>query len=83
MCVCARVCVHERTCVFSVPCVSLMLHVGFYRSLHGDQAKLTERCVPSRENTEYVLKIIHLVPFVLLYSTAQTDRQTETLTASR
>lgn len=57
-------------------CTCLMLHVGFYRSLRGDQAKLTERCVPSRENTEYVLNCFHLAPPIL-------HIPTETQTASR
>lgn len=64
MCVCMSECVQACVCVFGVPCMCLMLHVIFYRSLHGDRAKLTERCAPSRENTEYVLKIFHLTPFV-------------------
>lgn len=37
-------------------CLHLMLHLGFYRSSHGDRVKLTRRCVPWGENTEYVLK---------------------------
>lgn len=65
MYVCARVTV----------CMCLMLHVGFYRSLHGDQAKLTERCVPSRENTEYVLNSFHLLSSYPIHSTRDLNCQ--------
>lgn len=58
-------CERESVCASSVPCMCLMRHVGFYRSLHGDRAKPTGRCAPSRENTECVLKTFHLAPFVL------------------
>ncbi len=80
--VCTSECVQAYVCV-SVLCMCLMHHVGFCRSLHGDRAKLTERCAPSRENTEYVLKISHLTPFVP-YCTMRTHRlRAEKLAASQ